>query len=305
MNIYYNLKKLGNETFLNRNKTAILCSRQTPESECLTILNWTHQLSIERDCILCGNHSHMEQEVFTLLLELKIPTVLVLAETMREEWSKDIKMALQENRILILTNCEESIHQVNKQSATDRNRIMLSLASSVVVGYCAKGGNIEKEIAGRNNVKILVPPSSPQTSEQDLSNYRMSSRSGNLFFDIKEDNHEQYLKITQSKHLSTGNFRREKIFIDRSELFEFKEDIDKIIHYWQLEAEQKTTSEKKYTLEEVRLKHGNAYLPWEKEADEYLIRLFKEGKSINELAEIFERNQGGIRSRLKKLGMLE
>jgi hypothetical protein len=41
------------------------------------------------------------------------------------------------------------------------------------------------------------------------------------------------------------------------------------------------------------------------EADEYLIRLYDEGKTIKELAEIFERNNGGIRSRLKKLGKIE
>ena len=49
---------------------------------------------------------------------------------------------------------------------------------------------------------------------------------------------------------------------------------------------------------------GNVYLPWKKETDEYLISLYNEGKSLNELAEIFERNKGAIRSRLKKLGMI-
>lgn len=42
----------------------------------------------------------------------------------------------------------------------------------------------------------------------------------------------------------------------------------------------------------------------EKEADQYSIRLFNEGKSIKELTEIFERNIGSIRSRLKKLGKI-
>lgn len=71
-------------------------------------------------------------------------------------------------------------------------------------------------------------------------------------------------------------------------------------------ASTKEESKKKaYTLEEKRQEHGNAYLPWEKEADEYLMRLYDEGKSIKELAEIFERNNGGIRSRLKKLGKIK
>lgn len=67
----------------------------------------------------------------------------------------------------------------------------------------------------------------------------------------------------------------------------------------------KETKKKVYTLEEKRQEHGNAYLPWEKKADEYLIRLYDKGKSIKELAEIFERNNGGIRSRLKKMGKID
>ena len=59
---------------------------------------------------------------------------------------------------------------------------------------------------------------------------------------------------------------------------------------------------KKYSLDEVRKQYGNAYLPWTDEADAYLVRLYKEGKSVKELSEIFERAEGAIRSRLMKLG---
>ena len=99
-------------------------------------------------------------------------------------------------------------------------------------------------------------------------------------------------------------YRREKIFIDRSELLQFRDAINKAIEYWSLEIKRENKPEKKYSLEEKRQEYGNAYLPWEKEADEYLIRLYEEGKSIKELTEIFERNNGAIRSRLKKLGKL-
>ena len=71
------------------------------------------------------------------------------------------------------------------------------------------------------------------------------------------------------------------------------------------ESVKKEQRKKTYTLDDKRQEHGNAYLPWEEEADRYLIRLYDEGKSIKELAEIFERNKGGIRSRLKKLGKIE
>lgn len=61
---------------------------------------------------------------------------------------------------------------------------------------------------------------------------------------------------------------------------------------------------KAYTIEEKRNEHGNAYIPWEEEADQLLCRLYDEGNSISVLAEMFERTKGAIRSRLKKLGKI-
>ena len=136
-----------------------------------------------------------------------------------------------------------------------------------------------------------MPTFTPNLKYDNIMEYRLSSHSGDLFFDLK-------------KNIGSGNFRREKIFIDRSELLQFRDAINKAIEYWSLETKKENKPEKKYSLEEKRQEYGNAYLPWEKEADEYLIRLYEEGKSIKELTEIFERNNGAIRSRLKKLGKL-
>lgn len=137
----------------------------------------------------------------------------------------------------------------------------------------------------------------------------METKSGTIFFDIKEDGDEHFLKITQSKSLHDGTFRREKIFIAEHELPKFKELIDQTLGYWhpQEENTEKPTITKKkaYTLDEKREQFGNAYLTWEKEADDLLLKMFREDKTISELSEIFERGQGAIRARLRKLGVME
>ncbi len=69
-------------------------------------------------------------------------------------------------------------------------------------------------------------------------------------------------------------------------------------------ASTNPTPKKAYSLEEKRKEHGNAYLPWEKEADDILINFYNEGKKIKEIAEIMERSRGAIYSRLKKLGII-
>lgn len=56
--------------------------------------------------------------------------------------------------------------------------------------------------------------------------------------------------------------------------------------------------------EVIKTTHKQAYEPWSKESDEKLATLFRQGKTIRELSEIFGRTRGAIRSRIDKL-MLE
>lgn len=56
---------------------------------------------------------------------------------------------------------------------------------------------------------------------------------------------------------------------------------------------------------EIREKHPNAYKPWTKEQDEELKELFASEKSVKNLCTITGRQSGGIRSRLKKLGLIK
>ena len=48
--------------------------------------------------------------------------------------------------------------------------------------------------------------------------------------------------------------------------------------------------------------YPNAYKPWSEDDDALLTKLYKEGTSIEELMSLFQRNRGGITSRLRKLG---
>lgn len=49
------------------------------------------------------------------------------------------------------------------------------------------------------------------------------------------------------------------------------------------------------------MQFSNAYKPWSTKDDEILFKLHNENKSIKELMLIFKRNEGAIRSRIKKL----
>jgi hypothetical protein len=61
--------------------------------------------------------------------------------------------------------------------------------------------------------------------------------------------------------------------------------------------------EKAYDVEAIRREHNQAYAPWSEQDDAYLRSRFLEGATIDELVWEFGRQPGGIRSRLRKLGL--
>jgi hypothetical protein len=56
---------------------------------------------------------------------------------------------------------------------------------------------------------------------------------------------------------------------------------------------------------EIRKKHKNAYKPWTKKDDEDLIYEFKKNRDLKMIAKKFDRQIGGIKSRLRKLKLIE
>jgi hypothetical protein len=63
-----------------------------------------------------------------------------------------------------------------------------------------------------------------------------------------------------------------------------------------------TTTPTNYMDRQKALYH-NAYKPWSNGDDALLTKLYMEGTSIEELMSLFQRNRGGIASRLRKLGL--
>lgn len=53
-----------------------------------------------------------------------------------------------------------------------------------------------------------------------------------------------------------------------------------------------------------KAKNANAYARWNETDDSRLMQLFLEGKTVRELMAIFDRNRGGITSRLRKLNLI-
>lgn len=74
-------------------------------------------------------------------------------------------------------------------------------------------------------------------------------------------------------------------------------DVPRTRVIWEKKKEQENMS----YIEQQRLKHSKAYAQWTKEEDQKLIELYSKGETIEELCKIFARNEGAIKSRIKKL----
>ena len=114
-----------------------------------------------------------------------------------------------------------------------------------------------------------------------------------IILDIKTGN-ASLSKFQQaiSKAIAAGKVRFEVIRPDSS-------DQNPNNQYLRQNLPQKT-----YGIADIRKKHSRAYDSWSKEDDERLRKRYKDGLTINQLASEFQRQTGGIRSRLKKLGLL-
>jgi len=75
-------------------------------------------------------------------------------------------------------------------------------------------------------------------------------------------------------------------------------------HQYLKSVEKLSSSSDPHYIEQRKL-YPKAYMSWSIEDDERLEKLFCDGTSIEELSISFQRNPGAIRSRIKKLELLE
>lgn len=73
---------------------------------------------------------------------------------------------------------------------------------------------------------------------------------------------------------------------------------------WQNNYNTGTVKEKAYMIEEIRMKHKEAFMPWTRELDSELRRMFDKGVSVYKIAKHFGRTKGAITARLEKLELV-
>ena len=137
------MEYLGNKNILKLQKTAFLCSRKVPAQIVLKSYDWAREQRKLGNCIVCGNHSQIEKDVFEILLKGNQPLILVLARSLKTHWEPEIKKALSENRLLIISPFEKEIKRITRKTAKTRNKYIIEISDIILVAYKIENGQLD------------------------------------------------------------------------------------------------------------------------------------------------------------------
>lgn len=149
------------------------------------------------------------------------------------------------------------------------------------------------------NVNDVVGKDCNESS--DLLSYSMCTDAGFVFFDLKKGNHHDYLKITQSKSIDAHDYHRERIFLLKSELVQFRSELNKAIEFWGEDNLTEKHKERLSYIERLKRLYINAFKSWDRVSDEQLRYMYMEGKSIEHMMSVFGRSHKAIEKRIKKV----
>jgi hypothetical protein len=148
------MKTRGNTDILNVPKVAFLCSQKCPADVVLKSYDWAKAQRLSGNCVVCGNHSQIEKDVFDILLKGAQPLILVLARGMKTRWEPEIERAVSDNRLLVISPFGQSVTRVSRDTAEKRNNKIIEISDRIVVGYKTNGGQLDKLLKGKSYENI-------------------------------------------------------------------------------------------------------------------------------------------------------
>ena len=130
-----NMEYLGNKELMNLPKTAFLASSTIPPDMVLKCYDWA--TAKHEGCVVSGFSSKLEQDVLHFLIKAKCPIILVLARCMYKVIPAELKEAMEEGRLLIISVSNAT--RQSKVTAHARNKYICEMADKILfVGVSEK-----------------------------------------------------------------------------------------------------------------------------------------------------------------------
>ncbi len=137
------LHAVGNPALLDEPLLGLLASRNCPGQTFLDTLElvpvWVRQGRV----ILSGFHSPLEQQVLRSVLRRKGRIVKVLARGMSVyQPPEEERESLQQGTMLVISAYPGRIDRTTRETALERNRFILALASELVIPHLSSAGGL-------------------------------------------------------------------------------------------------------------------------------------------------------------------
>lgn len=138
------MEYFGNKDILKHHKTGFLSSRKCPAEVVLKSYEWAKLQRTEGNCIVCGNHSQIEKDVFDILLKGEQPLILVLPRGLKKLWDVTYIKAVESERLLIISPYSKLITRITRDTAIRKNKKIIELSNDIIVGHKVNNGQLDK-----------------------------------------------------------------------------------------------------------------------------------------------------------------
>lgn len=133
-----------------------------------------------------------------------------------------------------------------------------------------------------------------------LHTEQVSVNNKTFFFDLKSaKSGGNYLKITQLRNIDEDQKERISFILFERDLPMFSQGFVKSLLAFQGRSEE----DKEAFRASIQENYPNAFTPWTKEDEIMLAEMFEAGKTPEDMVDHLQRNVGGIRARIQKLGL--
>ena len=127
---------LGPVEWLHGPLLGLLCSRECPGNAILATLDQAPEWVKAGRIVISGFHSPLEQQIFRSLLRRSGRAVKVLARTLEGYRMPPLeRAALDAGHLLLISPFPAEVRRTTRQTALDRNRLVIALASELAVPH--------------------------------------------------------------------------------------------------------------------------------------------------------------------------
>lgn len=129
---------VGETALLAEPLVGLIASRECPGHVLLETLDRVPEWVKTGRVIVSGFHSPLEQQVLRSVLRRKGRVVKVLARGMTDyRPTAEEREPLAAGRMLVITACPPEVRRTTRETALARNRLVLALASEIIVPHVA------------------------------------------------------------------------------------------------------------------------------------------------------------------------